>query len=244
VPQPGIGDAEHLIGVDEHDPRASWLPARRVQRSAEARLRRIDRRAIDPPHRRAGPSHPAREGVEKGRFADARDAVDERYPRPVRVEHTLKGRELALPPPQRDAIAHRDKLATSDARGLREPTGDTGGPVEDAEATDRDVHQTGCGADRREQVRREIVIDGLLGLERVHAAEDPFGTVGEPHLRGESWDRGEGRSELLARAHEFLLGESIKVEVHDQNLHGDLLARAGGPHDDDDVPGAACMRSR
>ena len=49
VPQPGIGDAEHLIGVDEHDASASWLPARRVERSAKARLRRIDGRAVDPP---------------------------------------------------------------------------------------------------------------------------------------------------------------------------------------------------
>ena len=112
VPQPGIGDAEHLIGVDEHDASASWLPARRVERRAKARLRRIDGRAVDPPHLSSGPSHSAREGVEQCRLADARDAVDERHTRPVRVEHALKGRELALPSRQRDAVAHRDKNAS------------------------------------------------------------------------------------------------------------------------------------
>ena len=111
VPQPGIGDAEHLIGVDEHDASASWLPARRVERGAKARLRRIDGRAVDPPHLSSGPSHAAREGVEQCRLADARDAVDECHTRPVRVEDALKGRELALPSLQRDAVAHRDKSA-------------------------------------------------------------------------------------------------------------------------------------
>src|SRR3954454_2289716 len=128
------------------------------------------------------------------------------------------------------------RVPASDARGLRQRTGHTGGPVEYAEAADRDVHETGCRADSDEQVRREEVVDGFLGLERVHAAEDPLGAVGEPNLRSESGDRGEGRSELVARVRELLLGESVKVEVHDQDLHSDLLGRAGGPQDDDDVP--------
>src|ERR1051326_5966398 len=57
---------------------------------------------------------------------------------------------------------------TSDARELRQPTGDTGRPVEHAEATDRDVHETGCRPDSGEQVRLKVVVEGLLGLERVH----------------------------------------------------------------------------
>src|SRR6185503_11638213 len=101
------------------------------------------------------------------------------------------------------------RVPASDARGLRQPTGDTGGPVEHAEATDRDVHETRCRADRGEQVRLEEVVDGLPGLERVHAAEGPLGAVGEPDLRSESRDRGERRSELVARALELLLGESV-----------------------------------
>src|SRR5947207_6114543 len=127
----------------------------------------------------------------------------------------------------RSLIATR--VPASDARGLRQPTGDTGGPVEYAEATDRDVHETGCRADCGEQVRLEEIVDGLLGLERVHAAEDPLGAVREPNLRSESRDRGEGRSELVARAREFLLGESVKVEVHDQDLHSDLLGPGRRP---------------
>src|SRR3954452_6431177 len=121
------------------------------------------------------------------------------------------------------------RVPGSDARGLRQPTGDTGRPIEHAEAADRDVHETGCRADSDEQVRLEEVVDGLLGLERVHAAEDALGAVGEPNLRSESGDRGEGRSELVARAGEFLLGESVKVEVHDQNLHSDLLGPGRRP---------------
>src|SRR4051812_44399257 len=109
------------------------------------------------------------------------------------------------------------RVPASDARELRQPTGDTGRPVEDAEATDRDVHETGCRADGGEQLRLEEVVDGRLGLERVHAAEDPLGAVGEPNLRSESGDRGEGRSELVARARKFVLGKSVKVEVHDQD---------------------------
>src|SRR3954469_18061330 len=96
------------------------------------------------------------------------------------------------------------RVPASDARGLGQPTCDTGRPVEYAEATDRDVHETGCRADRGPQVRPEVIVDGLLGLERVHAAEDPLGAVGEPNLRSESRNRGEGRSELVARAREFL----------------------------------------
>src|SRR3954451_9180807 len=115
------------------------------------------------------------------------------------------------------------RVPASDARGLRQPTGHTGRPVEYAEATNRDVHETGCRADSGEQVRLEIVVDGLPGLEGVHAAEDPLGPVGEPNLRSESRDGGEGRSELVARAREFLLRESVQVEVHDQDLHSDLL---------------------
>src|SRR5947199_1582041 len=121
------------------------------------------------------------------------------------------------------------RVPASHARGLRQPTGDTGRPVEYAEATDRGVHETGCGADSGEQVRLEEVVDGLLGLERVHAAEDPLGAVGEPNLRSESRDRGEGRSELVARVREFFLGESVKVEVHDQDLHSDLLGPGRRP---------------
>src|SRR2546430_2150822 len=120
-------------------------------------------------------------------------------------------------------------MPASDARGLRQPTGDMGRPVEYAEATDRDVHETGCRADSDEQVRLEEVVNGLVGLERVHAAEDPFGAVGEPNLRSESRDRGEGGSELVARARECLLGESVKVEVHDQDLHSDLLGPGPRP---------------
>jgi hypothetical protein len=112
VSQPGIGDAEHLIGVDEHDASASWLPARRVERRAKARLGRIDGCAVDSPHLRSGPLHSARERVEQCRLADARDAVDERDTRPARVEHALQGRELPLPPLQHDAVAHRDKSAS------------------------------------------------------------------------------------------------------------------------------------
>src|SRR5688500_3679801 len=115
------------------------------------------------------------------------------------------------------------RVPASDTRGLRQPAGDTGRTVEYAEATDRDVHETGCRADCGEQVRLEEVVDGLLRLERVDTAEDPLGAVGEPNLRNEPRDRGEGRSELVARAREFLLGESVKVEVHDQDLHIDLL---------------------
>src|SRR3954464_3092748 len=115
------------------------------------------------------------------------------------------------------------RVPASDARGLRQPTGDTGRPVEYAEATDRDVHETGCRADCGPQVRLEVVVDGLVGLERVHAAEDPLSAVGEPNFRSESRDRGERRSELVARARELLLGDSVKVEVHDQDLHSDLL---------------------
>src|SRR3954467_5849957 len=128
------------------------------------------------------------------------------------------------------------RVPASDARGLRQPTGDTGRPVEYAEATDRDVRETGCRADGCPQVRLEVVVDGLLGLERVHAAEDPLGAVGEPNLRSESRDRGEGRSELVARALEFLLGESVKVEVHDKDLHSDLLGPGpSAPQADNDV---------
>src|SRR3954452_990952 len=90
------------------------------------------------------------------------------------------------------------RVPASDARGLRQPTGHTCRPVEDAEATDRDVHETGCRADGGEQVRLEEVVDGLLGLERVHAAEGSLGAVGEPNFRSESRDCGEGRSELVA----------------------------------------------
>src|SRR4029453_13894754 len=113
------------------------------------------------PHPGPRPPPAAREGVEQCRFADARDAVDERHTRPVRVEDAAKGRELALPSPQRGAVAHRDKTA-SDARGLRPPPGDTGRPVEYAEATDRDVHETRWRADAGEQVRLEEVVDGRL----------------------------------------------------------------------------------
>ena len=120
-------------------------------------------------------------------------------------------------------------MPAPDARGLHQPTGDTGRPVEYAEASDRDVHETGCRADPDEQVRLQEVVDGLLGLERVHAAEDPLGAVGEPNLRNESRDRGEGRSELVARAREFLLGGSVKVEVHDKDLHSDLLGPGRRP---------------
>jgi hypothetical protein len=74
------------------------------------------------------------------------------------------------------------------------------------------------------------VVDRLLGLERVHPAVGSFGAVGEPNLRRESRDRGEGRSELVARAREFLLGESVKVEVHDQDLHSDLLGPGPTAH--------------
>src|SRR4051812_47773076 len=121
------------------------------------------------------------------------------------------------------------RVPASYARGLRQPTGDTGRPVEYTEPTDRDVHETGCRADSGEQVRLEEVVDGLLGLERVHAAEDPLGAVGEPNLRSESRDRGKGRSELVARAREVFLGESVKVEVHDQDLHSDLLGPGRRP---------------
>src|SRR3954454_18684456 len=122
------------------------------------------------------------------------------------------------------------RVPASDARGLRQPTGDAGGPVEYAEATDRDVRETGCRADSCEQVRLEVVVEGLLGLEVVHAAEDTLGAVGEPNLRSESRDGAEGRSELVARAREFLLGESVKVEVHDQDLHSDLLGPGPAAH--------------
>src|SRR5262245_37901291 len=122
------------------------------------------------------------------------------------------------------------RVPASDARWLREPTGDTGGPVQNAEATDRDVHETGCRPDSGEQVRLEVFVDGLVGLERVHAAEDPLGSVGEPNLRSEPRDRGEGRSELVTRARELLLGESVKVEVHDQDLHSDLLGPGPSAH--------------
>src|SRR3954470_6171514 len=121
------------------------------------------------------------------------------------------------------------RVPASDACGLRQPTGDTGRPFEYAEATDRDVHQTGCRADSGEQIRLEKVVDGLLGLEHVHAAEDPLGAVGQPNLRSESRDRGEGRSELVAGAREFLLRESVKVEVYDQDLHSDLLGPGRRP---------------
>src|SRR5262252_1148834 len=94
------------------------------------------------------------------------------------------------------------RVPASDARRLGQPTGDPGRPVEDAEAPDRDVHETGRRADSREQIRLEVVVDRLLGLERVHAAEDPLGAVGEPHLRSESGNRGEGGSELVTRARE------------------------------------------
>src|SRR3954469_22442940 len=104
------------------------------------------------------------------------------------------------------------RVPASDARGLGQPTGDTGRPVEHAEAPDRDVHETGCRADHGKQVRLEEVVDGRLGLERVHAAEDPLGAVGEPNLRSESRDLGKGRSELVARAREFFLGDSVEVE--------------------------------
>jgi hypothetical protein len=110
--QPGIGDAEHLIGVDEHDASGPWLPARRVERGAKARLRRIDGRAVDPPHLSSGPSHVAREGVQQRRLADTRDAIDERHTWPIRVKHPPKGRELALPSLQRDAVVHREKSAS------------------------------------------------------------------------------------------------------------------------------------
>src|SRR3954454_17946570 len=91
------------------------------------------------------------------------------------------------------------RVPASDTRGLRQPTGDTGRSVQYAEATDRDVHQTGWRADSGPQVRLEVVVAGLLVRERVHATEDPLAAVGEPHLRSESRDRGEGRSELVAR---------------------------------------------
>src|SRR5436190_24307390 len=103
------------------------------------------------------------------------------------------------------------RMPASDARRFRQPTGDTRGSVEYTEPTNRDVHETGCRADSDEQVRVEEVVDGLLRLERVHAAEDPFGSVGEPDLRSESRNRGERRSELVARAREVLLGEPVKV---------------------------------
>src|SRR5689334_22309919 len=103
------------------------------------------------------------------------------------------------------------RVPASDTRGLRQPTGDTGRPLEHAEATDRDVHETGCRADSGPQVRLEVVVDGLLGLEGVHAAEDPLGAVGEPDLRNEAGNCGEGGSELVGRGRELLLGESVEV---------------------------------
>ena len=101
-------------------------------------------------------------GPTSGRPGRCRDAVDERHTRPVRVEDALKRRELALPSLQRDVFAHRDKSASSDDRGLGQPMRDTGRPVEYAEATDRDVHETGCRADSGEQVRLEEGVDGVL----------------------------------------------------------------------------------
>src|SRR5258706_442662 len=150
-------------------------------------------------------------------FASARKACAASSVKPTRGRIS-RSRPFSVTP---SLIATR--VPASDARGLRQPTGDTGRPVEYAETADRDVHETGCRADSGEQVRLEIVVDGPLGLERVHAAEGPLGAVGEPNLRSESRDRGEGRSELVARAREFLLGESVKVEVHNQDLHSDLL---------------------
>src|SRR5262249_6776689 len=130
------------------------------------------------------------------------------------------------------AVAHRDEsVSASDARGLGQATGDTSRPVEHTEATDRDVHETRCCGDSGEQVRLEEVVDGGLGPERVHATEDPLGAVGEPDLRRESRHRGEGRSEVVARAREVLLGESVKVEVHDQDLHSDLLGPGPAAHE-------------
>src|SRR4051794_22830869 len=121
------------------------------------------------------------------------------------------------------------RLPVSDARWLRQPTSDTGRPVEYAEATNRDVHETRCRADSGEQLRLEVVVDGVLGLERVHAPEDPLRAVGEPNFRNESWYRGERRSEFVGRAREFLLGDSVKVEVHDQDFHSDLLGPGRRP---------------
>src|SRR5262245_65775027 len=101
------------------------------------------------------------------------------------------------------------RVSVSDARGLRQPAGDPGGPFQYAKAKNRDVHETGCRADSGEQLRLEVVVEGLVGLERVHTAEDPFGAVGEPNLRSEPRDSGEGGSELVARAGELLLGEPV-----------------------------------
>src|SRR4029450_3454442 len=107
-----------------------------------------------------------------------------------------------------------------------------------------DVHETGCRAESGEQVRLEVVVDRLLGLERVNAAVGSFGAVGEPNLRSEPRARETARRVPVARAREFLLRESVKVEVHDQDLHSDLLGPGPTAHETTMTGrGAAQMRT-
>src|SRR5690349_1583434 len=102
-------------------------------------------------------------------------------------------------------------VPASDARGLRQTTGDPGRAVEHAEAADRDVDEAGVRGHAGEQVGLEVVVDGLLRLERVDAAEDALGPIGEPDLRDESRDCREGRRDLVTGPCELFLWHSVEI---------------------------------